>query len=334
VDGTGGSICHGLIFRRSWFHVNLPAVWVGKALCVRMPWQAEINTCQSLQPECNCLPYLKKMWKGNVWLAAEGYRYNIQMDLLPHEKADIEKWQHTIHDAYPLEEFYMSMRFLQWDVADVFSRPLFWTSNNGNKEPSIPSNYILNETACSRVGCGQVQGISNWPYTDSDTQAVWFNGSGSPGDVSLPAGFSSDYCPSHCHRTWTVQQDSDGTGALWTGAFRGEKNVGGPARHRAYTWEVEVCPRAGCWPKPPPPPAPPPEDFFSRWSHASTWQNLTSHYANPLNDLETVEVVRNQFEYSLLSTQQWSGEIPGEYDNVWCVLSFLFLRHLYLLIEL
>ena len=33
--------------------------------------------------------------------------------------------------------------------------------------------------------------------------------------------------------------------------------------------------------------------------------------------METLEVGRNQFEYSLLNTQQWSGQIPGEYDNVW-----------------
>ena len=47
-------------------------------MCVRPAWDAEVNTCQGLKPECNCLPYLKKAWKGNVWLAADGYRYNLQ----------------------------------------------------------------------------------------------------------------------------------------------------------------------------------------------------------------------------------------------------------------
>ncbi len=35
--------------------------WIGKALCVRMPHQSTINTCQDLKPQCNCLPYLKKV---------------------------------------------------------------------------------------------------------------------------------------------------------------------------------------------------------------------------------------------------------------------------------
>jgi len=78
TTGTGGSVCTGLTFRRTWYHIREPSEWVGKALCVRPSWTADVNTCQDLQAECNCLPYLKKAWKGNVWLAADGYRYNLQ----------------------------------------------------------------------------------------------------------------------------------------------------------------------------------------------------------------------------------------------------------------
>ncbi len=77
--GTGGSICTGIIFRRFWHMIRSPSSWVGKALCVNMPWAGISNRCQSLQPQCNCLPYLKKAWMGNVFLAAEGYRYNLQV---------------------------------------------------------------------------------------------------------------------------------------------------------------------------------------------------------------------------------------------------------------
>ena len=77
--GTGGSICKGLIFRRLWHMIRSPPSWVGKALCVHPPWARITNRCQSMQPECNCLPYLKKQWMGNVFLAAEGYRYDLQV---------------------------------------------------------------------------------------------------------------------------------------------------------------------------------------------------------------------------------------------------------------
>jgi hypothetical protein len=77
--GTGGSICTGIVFRRFWHMIRSPSSWVGKALCVYMPWASVTNRCQSLQAQCNCLPYLKKAWMGHVFLAAEGYRYNLQV---------------------------------------------------------------------------------------------------------------------------------------------------------------------------------------------------------------------------------------------------------------
>ncbi len=46
MQGVGGVACVGHIFKRFWHHVRSPAAWIGKALCVRPPWMAEINTCQ------------------------------------------------------------------------------------------------------------------------------------------------------------------------------------------------------------------------------------------------------------------------------------------------
>ena len=77
--GVGGSICTGYIFRRVWFRIGDPSIWVGKALCIRTPWQNGLDRCQSLQPSCNCVPWLKKAGFGNVFLAAEGIRYNLQV---------------------------------------------------------------------------------------------------------------------------------------------------------------------------------------------------------------------------------------------------------------
>jgi len=46
-------VCSGLTFRRLWYHIREPSTWVGKALCVRPAWEADVNTCQTLQPgEC------------------------------------------------------------------------------------------------------------------------------------------------------------------------------------------------------------------------------------------------------------------------------------------
>jgi hypothetical protein len=77
--GTGGSICTGVIFRRVWFKIASPALWVGKALCVRTPNIGFLDRCQSLQARCSCLPYLKMAWMGNVFLAAEGQRYSLKV---------------------------------------------------------------------------------------------------------------------------------------------------------------------------------------------------------------------------------------------------------------
>ena len=326
TPATGGSVCRGLIFRRSWFHIDEPTPWVGKALCVRMPWQSEINTCQSLKPECNCLPYLKKAWKGIVMLVAEGYRYNLQMDLLPHEMADPARWRHQIWDSGAKESFYFTKRFLQWDVSDSFGRPLFWMQHSSNNAPQVAQNFIYNTSLCSYVGCGQVVPKS-WPnqYSD-DTEnkegkgwEKWFNGSGVPRSIPLPVTSAGPYCSSDCWRGWTILPDLDENGALFTYVIHGAQSWQ-TSSHRVVNQRPKVCPMLpvndGCWPKPPPPPAPPPEADFSPWSKASTWANLTTHKANPLNEVD-VHLDKKAYTFNLRSSETWSGPIPSEFDNVW-----------------
>jgi hypothetical protein len=81
-----------------------------------MPWSGTMNTCEDLRPECNCLPWLKKGWNGNVWMMAEGYRYNLQHKLMTHELADPKTWRFWLQDAYQNEIFMLTHRLLQWQV--------------------------------------------------------------------------------------------------------------------------------------------------------------------------------------------------------------------------
>lgn len=62
THGTGGAVCHGHIFRRMWYHIREPDAWVGKALCVRLPHQSSIDTCQSLQVRASCCC----VWNANL----------------------------------------------------------------------------------------------------------------------------------------------------------------------------------------------------------------------------------------------------------------------------
>jgi hypothetical protein len=116
TQGTGGSICTGLTFRRANYWIQDPSIWIGKALCVRMPWSGTMDTCEDLRPQCNCLPWLKKGWNGNVWLMADGYRYNLQHKLMTHELADPKTWRFWLQDAYQNEIFMLTHRLLQWQV--------------------------------------------------------------------------------------------------------------------------------------------------------------------------------------------------------------------------
>lgn len=80
--GTGGSVCLGYLFKRFWFKIMDPTLWNGKAVCVRPSWANFTRMCQDLSSTCNCFPYLPKGNKENVFLVAEGLRYNLQVLLL------------------------------------------------------------------------------------------------------------------------------------------------------------------------------------------------------------------------------------------------------------
>ena len=53
-----------------------------------------------------------------MFLAADGYRYNVQMDVKEHEAADPQKWSITVWDMHQDEEVMVTHRFMQWQVAD------------------------------------------------------------------------------------------------------------------------------------------------------------------------------------------------------------------------
>ena len=76
--GTGGSVCSGFLFKRFWFNLMKPISWNGKAVCVRPSWANYTRLCQDLlSTTCNCFPFLPKSDKENVFLVAEGLRYNL-----------------------------------------------------------------------------------------------------------------------------------------------------------------------------------------------------------------------------------------------------------------
>jgi len=295
--GTGGAVCTGLTFRRMWYHVRTPAIWVGKSLCVRAPWTTTMNHCHNLGPACNCLPYLKKAWKGNVWLVADGYRYNMQMDLLPHELADPIKWSQQVWDAHKGEKFMFTQRLLQFIMADAYGRPNHWTKLGSDQNWAL--NWDWNETACSSVGCGQIRPNLAYPHTDDDQKAVYTLGVGGPGKLPVPATTDPD-------RAWTFQRDADGNGGQHTYMVKGDD------AHNSFDVEVEQCPRAGCNPPPPPP-----DTTLFEWTNPYVWVNLTDSTSNPHNRIEYTKKPDGTLVAKTLSTQEWNAAIPSEYDNVW-----------------
>ena len=58
-----------------------------------------------------------------MFLAADGYRYNVQMDLQEHEAADPQKWSIQLWDTHQDEEVMVTHRLMQWQVADGTCAP-------------------------------------------------------------------------------------------------------------------------------------------------------------------------------------------------------------------
>jgi len=310
-QGTGGSICSGLTFRRLWYHIRQPSAWVGKALCVRPPWSATVNTCQNLLPECNCLPYLKKFWKGNVFLAAQGYRYNVQQDLMAHELADPQEWDITVWDMHAGEQVSLTHRMVQWQASDAYGRPTYWTQTGID---AYPENFFQNFSACSTTVefCGQIPLLPHWAATetgalDFDMMGTYELGQGMGGDIPTLKHPAKS-------RQYTIKMDDDANGALHTMYLNGATHPS----HRAVTTTVVTCPTEGCWPSPLPPESEP-DALYSAWSQPGTWLNSTQDTRNPLNELE-VDIdlsTSTRTIYKIVKQVQWAAETPSDYDDVW-----------------
>ena len=335
-QGVGGMMCQGLVFRRVVLHVTQPAHLIGKSMCVRPGWSSHVTRCSTRLAECNCIPIQKKWWGGNVFLAAVGYRYTLELDLLDYEKADIEQWDVAAWDLQPGERILLTYRFLRWLVADDFGRPLFHlrsSTHPGSKGkqyymPSVwaaspvlswlsPVNYQANQSACdvSTGFCGKVEVIKDWQSKEYDVLGTWEAGVASGGDIPVPK-------PDQGNHAFTVKKDLAGDAALVTMLLTNEDNH---AKHIAGEFWVKNCPQAGCWPPPPPPqPTEQASALYEKWSSPKTWLNLTRHVNNPLNtivlDQAATSAAGGTPVYQMAEAQEWSAPIPSAFDNVWIPL--------------
>lgn len=316
THGSGGSVCTGHIFKKFWHYVKDPDTWVGKSLCVRRPDQHknDINRCDTLKKECNCVPWLKMSDKGHVFLMAEGVRYNVFHDLQQHELADLNKYDVKVWDVSPGENYLVSHYFLEWEVADKYHRAMYW-SQPGSARQLYPANYRYNASDCpfkeQPTACGTLKPISDWADLDDDKMSMYEEDheegtepDATEGKVAIPASTNACW-------DYTFTQDQDFYGGTHTMLIKGSN------QHRKATITIKPCPAKGCPPPPPAPPPPPPDDFFSLWSAPSTWANLTSHLANPLNKLEEVSLGRRKYAYTVKEAQLWNASIPSANDNVW-----------------
>jgi hypothetical protein len=163
---------------------------------------------------------------------------------------------------------------------------------------------MYNASACLPfLGCGQIKMIANFLPVEQDTFGQYRNGIAYPGNVPIPGEGS---------KTWTVLEDTDGSGSLVTVLVQG----GSSSAEVQLPVIVSTCPAAGCWA---PPPAPPVvvENSMAFWSDPTTWNGTQDHPANPLNSLKPVLVTKGVYAYQVVAWQNWTGRIPGSGDNVW-----------------
>lgn len=72
---------------------------------------------------------------------------------MQHEAADPQEWDVQLWDQHPNEEIMLTHRFLQWQEADAFGRPTYWTKVGSTSTPEgWPKNYFMNTSACSPAG--------------------------------------------------------------------------------------------------------------------------------------------------------------------------------------
>jgi hypothetical protein len=200
------------------------------------------------------------------------------------------------------EKIRFTQRFLQWSVADAWLRPMYRIDSSGG--PELPSNYINNKTAClPYIGCGQMQLIQGYSPVDFDALGQLQNDVAYPGYLPIPADGN---------KAWTVSEDGQGSGALVTVMVQGQSV---PAE-QPLRLSVKACPSTGCLAAPPAPP-PPVDKGMSLWSDPATWIGTQDHPANPMNTLKQVLVSKGKYNFQVVSSQNWTGQIPGPGDNVW-----------------
>lgn len=146
-----------------------------------------------------------------MWLAADGQRYNVQQDLMQHELADPQKWDMNLWDLHKDEEIMFTHRFLQWQVADDYGRPTYWT-RMGSKT-NYAANFFQNMSSCSPIVgfCGKMMPIGDWA-----SEAVGKYQYDPMGTYQLGVGLGGDIPTLHDapHRAYTIKVDDDGNGAL------------------------------------------------------------------------------------------------------------------------
>jgi hypothetical protein len=169
---------------------------------------------------------------------------------------------------------------------------------------TYPQNYLYNTTACTYFGCGQLSPKPNYASMDADIEANYSLGNATPGFIPIPTAGNL---------AWTILQDSDGSGAVLTLLIQGGS---GPS-HKDIDSTVRPCPLSGCWSPPPPPPVLM-DQTFGLWSDSATWNGTLQSIANPLNVIEVIPSFNGGDKtYSLISTVNWQGIIPGPGEDVW-----------------
>ena len=294
----------------------------------RPSWTADVNRCHDREPQCNCIQIQKKWWGGNVGLLSLSYRYNYDIDLLEHERVDPSQFQLVAWGMLPSERVLITMRFIQWKVADDYGRPLYWMRVRDT--PAGGGYYMadafgatswsdvsaMNYEATSKCDgttgyCGKVEQVADWQHQDLDQLGTYQAGDGSAGNVPVPAPDADVF-------SYTVKEDASGDAALVTMLL---VNGGLAQKHVAAEIYVNTCPADGCWPAPPPPkPKEKVKLFFQKWSSAETWSNTTNHPNNPLNSLvkdEAASAATGKTIFKVGEVQEWPAKVPSDYDNVW-----------------
>jgi hypothetical protein len=199
-----------------------------------------------------------------------------------------------VWDVQNDEKIRFTYNFIQWLVSDAWQRPLYRIDTGGG--PEYPSNYIYNKSVCPPfLGCGQIKLDPNYLPLDEDIAY----------SEKLPI-------PAEMTKAWTVLEVVKGSGSLLTVMVQGQILPS----EQFLPIRVATCPATGCWQPPPAPPLVMEKTMFL-WSDPATWDGTQDHPSNPLNTLLPIFVSKGNYEYHVMSWQNWTEMVPGSGDNVW-----------------